>query len=92
MKILDSFPWLSVATIALCAVFLVAAVYVVTRLIHRKRGIADTNRPIDSVVENILSIHGLVLALVFAQEQINVVELRHNAAVEAAERRLCFGS
>jgi hypothetical protein len=84
MEILDNLPWLSVVTVALSVAFLVAAVYVVSRLIHRKRGSDGTVKPLDSVVENIMIIHGLVLALVFAQEQINVVELRRTTAVEAA--------
>ena len=60
------------------------AVYGMSRIVLPRRGAAEIDRSIDSVVENSMIIHALVLALVFAQEQINVVDLRRTAAVEAA--------
>ncbi len=63
---------------------LVWGTYGITRLLlGRLSGGKDTGTLADSIIFLTASLHGLVLALVFAQEQVNIVDLRQTSAHEA---------
>lgn len=75
---------LTAAIIVLSVVLLVVAPYAVTRYFFRRHAEEDTGTLSSSIIFRTASLHGLILALVFAQEQVNVVDLRRTTAREAA--------
>ena len=66
------------------AVLLVFAPYVVLRRIFANRLAIDTGELAGTVLFRIGALHGLILALVFADELVRHQELRDNIALEAA--------
>lgn len=84
MQMLDALPWLSALIVVFSVLFLGVITYLGTRLVLRRRASKDTETLANSIIFRTASMHALILALVFAQEQINVVDLRRTVAQEAA--------
>jgi hypothetical protein len=76
--------WLSAATVIILVVLLVVGPYGLTRALLRSRADTDTETLAGSVIFRIASLHGLILALVFAQEQVNYIQIRNASVNEAS--------
>jgi hypothetical protein len=76
--------WLAAGMVILSVVFLVFAPYAAARFLLRAHARDETETLSNSIIVRIASLHGLILALIFAQEQANMNDLRHTNAREAA--------
>lgn len=81
MHILDLSSWLSASIVFLSILFLVIVPYLIARYFLRSHSGEDTENLASSIIFRTASLHSLILALVFAQEQVNVFEIR-KATVE----------
>lgn len=77
-------PWISGGVVFLGALLLVALVYLAVHLGLRRQIRSGDESITNSVIGHVVTIHALILALVFAQEQVNVFDLRRTATEEAA--------
>lgn len=81
---LSIFPvWVDILLFVAGTIVAVLAVYGVSRLVLARRSEDDTAVLAGSVIFRVAALHSLILALVFAQEQINFNELRANIVNEA---------
>ena len=80
-----SFPaWFGVSVFALAALAAAFIPYVILRKLFSERLSEDTQTLSSSITVRLGALHALILALVFAQEQINYTQVRRTIVDEAA--------
>lgn len=84
MSFLEHLPWLAGAAVVASVILLVVGPYVLARRLFLTHATDDTESLASSVIFRVASLHVLILALVFAQEQVNVLDIRQTTAKEAA--------
>ena len=82
-QILNMGPWLSALIVISSIIFVVMTSYFLTRHILGANSSTETETLASSIIFRTASLHGLILALVFAQEQINVLEIRRSTVEES---------
>lgn len=82
--ILDLSPWLSATIVFFSIFFLVIAPYLISRHFWGKYSDEESETLASSIIFRTASLHSLILALVFAQEQINVFEVRRSTVKEGS--------
>jgi hypothetical protein len=76
--------WLIALILISAIIFLVLGPYAVARFFLHKHTKQETETLSSSIIFRTASLHGLILALVFAQEQANVTDLRQTTSREAS--------
>lgn len=80
----DIFPWLSAGLIIFCIMVLVFVPYAIARFFLHTHAKDASETLSTSIIVRTASLHGLILALIFAQEMVNILDLRQISAHEAA--------
>lgn len=84
MGFLDSIAWASALAVAVMMIVLTIGPYIFSRIWLRPLAGKYSERLSHSLISLTIPIHALILALVFAQQQVNTFDLRKTVAKESA--------